>query len=287
MSESPNIHNVGMQNFQSLVLEKSMTKPVLVDFWADWCQPCQSLSPILEKLADEYAGKFEVAKINADEERELAAHFGIKSLPTMKLFFQGQLVDERSGLAQEADIRAMIDRHLVSESDQFMEAAMQAYAQGHTEQALEMLNHALQKDPDNAALKVQIAELVYAEGDETSAVALLDSLDEEGSKLDAAIRLRAAIDLAAQLAELPALEDIEKRLQKNPRDLEALLQKSRHLAARNEYDDAMECLLEIMRIDREYEDDAGRKGLLGLFDLLGGEHPSVQKYRRKLFTLLH
>ena len=287
MSESPYIHNVGMQNFQNLVLEKSLEKPVLVDFWADWCQPCQNLAPILEKLAAEYAGKFEVAKINADEERELAAHFGIKSLPTMKLFYQGQLVDERSGLAAETDIRAMLDRHIVSESDQFMQAALQAYQQGQTQQALEILNHALQKDPDNAALKVRIAEMVYAEGDTDSAVSLLDSLDEEGNKLDGAIRLRAEIKLAEQIADLPPLEEIEARLAQNPRDLEALLRKSRHLTARNQYDEAMECLLEIMRIDRDYGDDAGRNGLLELFDLLGGEHPSVQKYRRKLFTLLH
>ena len=287
MSESPYIHNVGMQNFQQLVLEKSMQKPVLVDFWADWCQPCQTIMPMLAKLAEEYDGKFELAKVNADQEQELAAHFGIKSLPTMKLFFQGQLVDERMGAVPESDIRAMLDKHIVSESDKFMQAAMMAYQQGQTEQALEMLNHALANDPENAQLKVTIAQIVHAQGDTESALALLDSLDEEGAKLEAAIKLRAEINLAAQLADLPPLDEIEQRLATNPKDLEALMQKSRHLTAQGDYDDAMECLLAIMRIDRGFEDDAGRKGLLELFDMLGGEHPSVQKYRRKLFTLLH
>ncbi|UCH38767.1 MAG: thioredoxin [Gammaproteobacteria bacterium] len=287
MSESPYIHNVGMNNFQQLVLEKSMEKPVLVDFWADWCQPCQTIMPMLAKLAEEYAGKFELAKINADQEQELAGHFGIKSLPTMKLFFQGQLVDERMGAIPESEVRAMLDKHIVSESQKFIQAATMAYQQGQTEQALEILNHALANDPENAELKVTIAQLVYAEGDNDSAVALLDSLDEDGAKLDGAIKLRAEINMAAQLADLPALDQIEQRLADDPRDLEALLQKSRHLTAQGDYDNAMECLLEIMRIDRGYEDDAGRKGLLELFDMLGGEHPSVQKYRRKLFTLLH
>ncbi|TNF88445.1 MAG: thioredoxin [Gammaproteobacteria bacterium] len=287
MSESPYIHNVGMNNFQQLVLEKSMEKPVLVDFWADWCQPCQTIMPMLAKLAEEYAGKFELAKINADQEQELAGHFGIKSLPTMKLFFQGQLVDERMGAIPESEVRAMLDKHIVSESQKFIQAATMAYQQGQTEQALEILNHALANDPENAELKVTIAQLVYAEGDNDSAVALLDSLDEDGAKLDGAIKLRAEINMAAQLAGLPALDQIEQRLADDPRDLEALLQKSRHLTAQGDYDNAMECLLEIMRIDRGYEDDAGRKGLLELFDMLGGEHPSVQKYRRKLFTLLH
>jgi putative thioredoxin len=276
-----------MQNFQNLVLEKSINKPVLVDFWADWCQPCQTIMPMLAKLAEEYDGKFELAKVNADEEQELAAHFGIKSLPTMKLFYQGQIVDERMGAVPESDIRAMIDKHIVSESDQLVQAAMMAYQQGHTEQALEVLNNALAKDPDNAELKVTIAQMVYGEGDSKSAEVLLDSLDDEGSKLDAAIKLRAEIKLAEQLADLPELGEIEQRLAQNPTDLDALLQKSRHLTAQGDYDNAMECLLTIMRTDRGFEDDAGRTSLLELFDLLGGEHPSVQKYRRKLFTLLH
>ncbi len=287
MSESPYIHNVGMQDFQQLVLEKCLEKPVLVDFWADWCQPCQQLTPILEKLAQEYDGKFEIAKVNADEQRELAGHFGIKSLPTMKLFYQGQVVDERMGLVPESDIRAMIDRHIQSESQQLIEAAMMAYGQGQTEQALAVLNEALARDPNNAELKVSIAQLVYAEGDTDSAVKLLDSLDDEGQKLDAAIQLRAEIKMAEQLADLPPLAEIEARLEKDPQDIEALMIKSRHLTAQGDHDNAMECLLQVMRLDRNYDEDAGRRGLLELFDLLGGEHPSVQKYRRKLFTLLH
>ena len=287
MGESPYIHNVSIQNFQNLVLEKSIDKPVLVDFWADWCQPCQTIMPMLAKLAEEYAGKFELAKVNADQEQDLAAHFGIKSLPTMKLFYQGKIVDERMGAVPESDIRAMLDKHIVSESDEFMQAAMMAYEQGQAEQALEMLNLALAKDPDNAELKVTIAQMVHAEGDTASATVLLDSLDDEGSKLDAAIKLRAAIKLTEQLADLPDLEDIEQRLAQNPLDLEALLYKSRHLTAHGEYDAAMACLLTIVRTDRCFEDDTGRVSLLELFDLLGGEHPSVQTYRRKLFTLLH
>jgi putative thioredoxin len=181
----------------------------------------------------------------------------------------------------------MIDKHLVSESDQLVQAAMMAYQQGHTKQALEVLNSALAKDPNNAELKVTIAQMVYGEGDAESALALLDSLDDEGNKLDKAIRLRAEINLEQQLAGLPDLGELEKRLAQKPDDLEALLQKSKHLTAQGDYDNAMECLLTIMRTDRDFQDDAGRTSLLELFDMLGGEHPSVQKYRRKLFNLLH
>ena len=287
MSESPYIHNVSMQNFQNLVLEKSINKPVLVDFWADWCEPCKTIMPMLAKLAEEYDGKFELAKVDADAEQELAGHFGIKSLPTMKLFFQGQMVDELTGVVPESEIRAMIDKHIVSESDQFMKAAMMAYQQGQSEKALEMLNHALTNDPENPDLKIKIAQLVHVEGDSDSAMVLLDSLDEEGLKKDEAIKLRAEINLAKQIADLPDIAEIEQRLEKDAGDLEALQQKSRHLLAQGDYENAMECLLTIMRLDRGFEDDAGRTGLIELFDMLGGEHPSVQKYRRKMFTLLH
>ncbi|MEM7562777.1 MAG: thioredoxin [Pseudomonadota bacterium] len=287
MSESPYIHNVGMQDFQNLVLEKSINKPILVDFWADWCQPCQTIMPMLAKLAEAYDGKFELAKVNADAEQELAAHFGIKSLPTMKLFYQGQVVDERSGVVPESEIRAMIDKHLVSESDQFMQAAMMAYQQGQSDKALELLNHALSKDPENSDLKIKIAQLVHMEGDSDSALALLDSLDQEGSNKADAVSLKAEINLTRQLADLPDLAEIENQLAENPDNLKALQQKSRHLIAQGDHASAMDCLLRIMLLDRSFEDDAGRTGLIELFDLLGGEDPIVQKYRRKMFTLLH
>ena len=287
MSDSPFIHNVGIEDFQNLVLENSMKQPVLVDFWADWCAPCKQIMPILAKLVDEYGGKFHLAKVNADEQQELAGHLGVRSLPTMKLIVNGQIAGEKVGAVPEAEIRAMLDAHIVSESDQMMQAAMIAYQQGQTDQALEIMNQALAKDPENGALKVEIAKLVNAQGDAQSATALLDSLSEEDAKLDAAIQLRTEIEMAETLAGLPDITEIESRLQKDPKDLEALLAKSQHQSAQGDYESAMQSLLTIMQTDRSFEDDAGRMGLLKLFDLLGGEHPLVQQYRRKLFTLLH
>ena len=287
MSDSPYIHNVGLQDFQNLVLENSMKQPVLVDFWADWCAPCKQIMPILTKLVEEYGGKFHLAKINADEQQELAGHLGIRSLPNMKLIVNGQIAAEKTGAVPEAEIRAMLDAHIVNESEQMMQAAAMAYQQGNTEQALEIMNQALAKDPENAALKVEIARVVHAQGDTQSATALLDSLNDDDAKLDAAVQLRTEIEMAATLADLPDINEIENRLQDNPKDLEALMAKSHILTAQGHYEPALQCLLTIMQTDREFEEDAGRLGLLKLFDLLGGDHPLVQQYRRKLFTLLH
>ena len=287
MSDSPFIHNVGVENFQALVLESSFKQPVLVDFWADWCQPCQTIMPMLAKLAEEYNGKFHLAKVDTEAEQQLAAHFQIKSLPTMKLFVDGQLVDERMGALPEGEIRAFIDKYLTSESDELMAAAQQASQEGRTQDAMDIMNQALSKDPDNADLKIDIARLVMSQGDNVAALALLDSLDEEGNKKDSAIRLRAEIDMAEKLKDLPPIEEIENKLAANPDDLDALMDKSNHFTAMGDYDQAMQCLFRVMMLDRQFKDDAGRQGLLALFDLLGGEHPSVQKYRRKMFTLLH
>jgi putative thioredoxin len=287
MSDSPFIHNVGVENFQALVLENSFQQPVLVDFWADWCQPCKTVMPMLAKLADEYGGKFHLAKVDTEAEQQIAAHFQIKSLPTMKLFVNGQQVDERTGALPESEIRAFIDKYLTSESDELMAAARQASQEGRTQDALDMMNQALAKDPDNADLKIDIAQMVMMQGDNAGALALLDSLDEEGRKKDLAIKLRAEIEMAEKLKDLPPIEEIEQKLAANPDDLEALMDKSNHFTAMGEYDQAMQCLLRVMILDRQFKDDAGRQGLLALFDLLGGEHPTVQKYRRKMFTFLH
>ncbi len=287
MSESPYIHSVNAQDFQSVVIDNSFQQPVLVDFWADWCEPCKALAPILEKLVNEYAGKLLLAKVDTEQEKELAAHFQIKSLPTMKLIVNGQIVAERSGFLPEGELRAFLKPFITSESDKIMQAAMAAQEQGRNEDALELMNQALEKDPSNADLKINIARAIYTNGDKDGALTLLDSLSDDEQNKQESVKLRAEINLAEQLEDLPALDQIEQRLIDNPQDCEALLQKSQYLSANGNNDEAMEYLLKIMRNDRQYDDDAGRRGLLSLFDMLGGDHPSVQKYRRKMFTLLH
>lgn len=287
MSESPYIHDVNAQDFQSIVIDNSFKQPVLVDFWADWCEPCKAIAPVLEKLVNEYAGKLILAKVDTEQQKELAAHFQIKSLPTMKLIMDGQIVAERTGALPEGEIRAFIKPFISSESDKLMQAATAAHEEGRFEDALELMNQALEKDPSNADLKINIARTIFTEGDKDGALTLLDNLSGEEQNKEEAVKLRAEINLADQLEELPALDQIEQRLVGDPNDCEALLQKSHYLSANGENDEAMECLLKIMIIDRLYDDDAGRRGLLALFDMLGGEHPSVQKYRRKMFTLMH
>ncbi|HKJ08284.1 MAG TPA: thioredoxin, partial [Gammaproteobacteria bacterium] len=139
MDESPFIFEVTEANYDALVLEKSREVPVLVDFWAEWCGPCQMQMPVLKKLAEAYQGKFVIAKIDTDRERALAASHGIRSIPTMKLFVDGEIVEEILGAQTETDLRLLLERYIPRESDQVRQAAWQAYEQGNADQAMSML----------------------------------------------------------------------------------------------------------------------------------------------------
>lgn len=287
MSDSPYIHDVTIENFESVVISGSFNQPVLVDFWADWCQPCQSLIPVLHKLVEEYNGAVILAKVNSDEQGQLAAQAGVKSLPTVKLFVNGQIVNEFMGALPESEVRKFLEPYIQTESDAVLNEALQAYSEGNQQQALEMLNTALANDPQNAKLKINIAKLVANQNDFESAKALLESLPEKDKDDPEVKKILAQIKLAEQLKDLGDPQELEKRINDNPDDLDALLQMSQYLTAAENYEAAITLLMQIMKKDRGFKDDAGRKGLIELFDMLGGDNPLVQTYRRKMFTLLH
>ncbi|MCP4076798.1 MAG: co-chaperone YbbN [Gammaproteobacteria bacterium] len=287
MSDSPYIYNVTIEDFESLVIKNSYKHPVLVDFWADWCQPCQSLIPVLHKLAEEYQGAFTLAMVNSDEQGELAGHAGVKSLPTAKLFVDGQMVNEFMGALPEAEVRKFLDPYIKTESDQVLNEAIQAFNEGKQQQALEMLNTALANDPQNSKLKINIAKLVANQNDFESAIALINTLADDEKEQPEVKEILTRIKLANQLKDLGDPAELEQRIKDNPDDLDALLQMSTYLNAGGNHEAAIQILMQIMQKDRSFKDGAGQKGLIEIFDMLGGENPLVQTYRRKMFTLLH
>ena len=291
MSDSAYIHDVTTEDFESVVIQGSFKQPVLVDFWAEWCQPCQSLIPVLHKLAEEYQGAFLLAKVNTDAQSELAAHAGVKSLPTVKLFVDGKIVNEFMGALPESEVRKFLDPYIKSESpnetDQVLNDALQAFSAGNEKEALEMLNTALANDPQNASLKINMAKLVASQNDFESATALLDTLSDEEKNQSEVKQILSQIKLANQLKDAGDPAELEQRLKDNPDDVEALFQMSNYLAVGGNYEGAITLLLQVMIKDRKFNDDAGRKGLIDIFETLGNEDPLVQKYRRKMFTLLH
>ena len=279
--------DVTQENFASQVIEASHQHPVLVDFWATWCGPCQSLMPILEQLAQNYQGKFLLAKVEIDSQQALASQFGVRSVPTVKLVKNGQIVDEFTGALPESQIRAFLDKHIESESDQRMQQALLQYQQGETEAALSEMGQILQADPDNENNKIIYANVLMRENHLDEAQQWLESLPLEARDKPQVLAMQAQLEFIDITNNAPDVATLEKQLTENPRNSEARYQLSAHAILQGQFEVAFEQLLEIVKRDRNYNDDAGRKALLKLFELLGDNNELVSSYRRKLAMALN
>lgn len=285
MADSPYIIDVSKQNYAEL-MEASFRVPVVLDFWADWCQPCHMLMPVLASLADEYAGTFILGKLNTEQEPEIAAQFNIRSIPTVKLFRDGQAVDGFTGVMPEGTIRDMLDRHVARGSDAQVAEARERLEAGDTDGAITLLNEARDSDPDNPRVTLAMAEAQVDAGLADDAEATLKALpiDEQDKPEVAALRSRLFFE--RHLVDVPAVSELEGRLATDESDLEAMLQLAFLKVADRDYDAALELLLTLMRKDRSFGDDVGRQGLLKVFDILGND-PRVSQYRRKMASLLN
>lgn len=281
MTDSPHIVDVTRENYAEL-MEASFKVPVLIDFWASWCQPCQVLMPILAGLAEEYGGKFILGKLNTEEQQEIAAQFAIRSIPTIKLFRDSQPVDGFMGAMPEGEIRSFLDRYVSRESDTQVADARDLIDDGRADEAIAVLTAVSEADPDNARVPLALAEAYAAAGDVAAAEATLDSLpmDQQSNPQVAALRSHLFFD--ARMVGAPETPELEARLEKDPADAEALLQLAFRKVTERSYEAGMELLLDLMRIDR----DTGREALLKLFELLGDD-PLVGQYRRRMASLLN
>jgi putative thioredoxin len=285
MAASPYIVDITRENFQEVV-EASHRVPVLIDFWASWCQPCQMLMPVLAKLANEYQGRFLLAKLNTEEQQDLAAQFGIRSIPTVKLFSQGRPVDEFMGALPESEVRRFLDPYLPRESDNQVEQALDLLASGQAEAARALLQQTIDEDPDNHRATVALARTLAALGQAKDAEQVLDALPlDEGDKPEVAA-LRSQLYFAGLLADAPPAETLSARLEADPKDSEARFFTAVHQVLADDYAGAMEQLLGLMRDDRQYGDDAARKTLVKIFELLGDD-PLVGRYRGRMASLLY
>jgi putative thioredoxin len=287
MTPSPHVFDVTEAEFAAKVVEASRHAPVLVDFWAAWCGPCQMLMPVLARLAEEYGGKFLLAKVDTDRERGLASTYGIRSIPNVKVFKDGEVVDEMLGAQPESDIRALIDRYIVRESDALRSAAAAAMGSGETAQAVELLERAAHDDPQNPKVTVDLAKVLLQCGEIERAQQLLDSLSRPAREEPEATALAAVLDFARIAQNAPDTQALEQALAATPGDLESRYQLSARKVMAAEYEAALEQLLEIIRRDRGFRDDAGRRGMLAIFELLGGKGDLVSRYRNRMFNALH
>lgn len=294
MTNSPYLTDVSHATFDTEVLARSHKQPVLVDFWAAWCGPCRMLMPLLARLADEYQGRFHLAKVETDNERELAAQYGIRSLPTVKLFRNGTVVDEFMGAQTESTVRAFIDRHLPRAADAVIDRALQLNDAGRADEAIALLRTAIAEDGGYARPKLALARLLLTLPADRRTPAMLD----EGERLLASlpadrrddadtVALRARLNLARAVVDSPSLAELDRTVAMDPGNSQARFALGVQQALREDYEAAMQQLLELVRRDRRYGDDAGRKTLINLFQLLGNQHPLVVKYRGLLSRALN
>jgi putative thioredoxin len=287
MSESSFVFNADAASFQSLVIDASHRVPVLVDFWAQWCGPCRALAPVLEKLANEFQGRFLLVKIDTDREQEVARQFGIRSLPTVKVFKDGSAVDEFLGAQPESQVRALLERHLTRESDDARVQAQSLRDRGELNAARALLEQAHVSDPDNQNLIPDLANVLIDLGELDLARKAL-GLVSTGIDADAEVRAAAGrLTFAELAATAPPMEELERAVAVDACDCQSLYLLAVSHVARGEYASALDKFIEILRIDRGFRDDAGRKGLLSVFEILGNDHALVGRYRARMSSLLY
>lgn len=290
MSDTSYIFDVsGSAQFEQLVIENSFHKPVLVDFWAEWCAPCKALMPLLAQITEGYQGELLLAKVNCDLEQDLVARFGIRSLPTVVLFKNGQPVDGFSGAQPESAIRKLLKPHVNEPAPAAadpLEAAQALFAEGRIADAEALLKQLLGADNENAPALILYARCLAERGELDEAQSVLDAVKGDDHKPALAGAL-AQLTFLRQAADLPDVASLKTRLAQNGEDDEAAYQLAIQQLARQQYEPALEALLQLFTRNRNYADGAAHKTLLQVFDLLGTQHPLVTTYRRKLYQAIY
>ena len=262
-----------VKDFQQDVLEKSFQQPVLVDFWAEWCGPCRTLGPILERLASENDGKWSLVKVNTEIHQEVAMYFQIRSIPAVKLFIDGEVVDEFTGALPEASIRQWLEQTLPgnSSNNQLLEFAKEALEVGEVDQALLALKRLLNEEPDHDEGRTLLARIYLVSQDEDlqkQAVELIESIGPDSKFFDVAEALRLLVEM---------LDD--KFLQNLPASPHQVIMKEGiDELRRGRFDHAIKHWIDALKKEREYREVA-RKACVAVFKFLGEDSEVTRQYR--------
>ena len=281
-----NVVDIDQNNAQQYLIDESFNRLVVVDFWADWCAPCKQLMPLLEKLADEYAGAFLLAKINADEQQGISQQLGVRSLPTVMVFKDGQPVDGFAGAQPETAVREMLQKHLPSPWDAKIAEATELLDQGDTAGALALLRAAWEESD-----KVLDITLAYA-----GALFEANRLDEAEEVLSEVRfvdrdalheQLMAQIELKREAGKSPEIEALEAELAGDESDHAVRVKLAVQLTTGAHYRDALEHLLVVLRADRDWNNGEAKRLYLDTITSIGKGDPLAAEYQRKLFSILY
>ena len=283
MSDLPHVFDATTETFEAEVLRKSLEVPVLVDFWATWCGPCKTLGPILEKLAGEYNGAFVLAKVDVDKEQQIAAAFQIRSVPTVFLVKDGQIVDGFPGALPEGQLREFLASHGVQPAEAANAAVEEVPLDPQAQIAA--LREAIAAEPDKDELKLDLVLALLKTGEAGEAERLLDALPANVATDDRAVKARARLGFAAALKDAPAPEALRAAVAANADDLRARHLLGVHALVAGDSEAALEQFLEMLKRDRAFEDGLARKCLIDAFRVIEDD-ALVSQYRRKMSSLL-
>jgi putative thioredoxin len=277
------ILDVTRETFNEAVLSNSHKGPVLVNYWAENAGPCLRLWPVLEKLANDYNGQFLLVNIDTNREKQLAHDYGINSVPTVKLYVNGQVVDQVHGYDSPASFKKMLDKYLARESDKELAAAVALYQAGDKQAAFDQLHKLIFIDPENSRIQLALAKLLMREEQYAEAYALLEKTPLKTESDEALVLMTNALFLST-MQQAGKLVDVEQQLEKTPDDLDLLFQLCSHKMMQSKFTEAMDILLKIIRTDFAWRNGIASLCLRGLFVMLGKEDPVVVEYRKKLIA---
>ena len=275
---------VSEAEFETAVMDRSLEVPVLVDFWAPWCAPCRVLGPLLEKLTEEYAGDFVLAKVNVDESPSLAGALGIQGIPAVKLFREGDIASEFTGALPEPAVREFLSRFLPSAADKQAQRAALLEQDGKSSEAKTIYQEILDADPNHAKALLGLGRLLMGEGSDQAALAHLDKISLVADERKEADRLIARIKLQEGGAQ--DIASLQAKVKAAPNNVEVRFEFAQALASMEKYEEALTEFLAIVKTDRGFQDDGARKGMVQIFEVLGSDHPLTDRFRSELAAAL-
>ena len=275
------IIDVTSENFNDAVLSNSHKGPVMVNYWAENAGPCLRLWPVLEKLANDYNGQFLLVNIDTSKEKRLAQDYGVNSVPTVKLFINGEVIDQIHGYDSPDSFKKMLDKYLARESDKALAAAVSEYQNGNKEVAFEQLGKLVFIDPENHRILLTLAKLLMKEQVYDQAYALLAKTPLKNESEEAVVLMTNALFLST-VQQAAGLDELEKQLEENPDDKDILFNICSQRMMQSNYTEAMDMLLKIIKLDYTWRDGIASLCLRGLFIMLGKDNPIVIEYRQKL-----
>ena len=284
MSVAANIVDVSAGNFQTDVVEKSMQMPVLLEFYAESAEPSRQLSIVLRQLAGEYQGKFLLARVDVQSNAQLVQQLGIRTLPSIKVISQGKMVQDLEGPQDAQALRSLLDQLTLSPMDRIREQINSLLADRQRSRAIEMLQQMVSREPQNYGLQVELCDLLIMEdrGDEAKQMLSLIPGDTAGIE-----KPESRLEFNSLVADLPSIVELQSGVEENGNDLQLQLHLAYRLIVDDQMEAALDLLLSILQIDRDWEEQKARTTMIKVFNLLGKGNELATRYRRKLFTFLH